>query len=65
MYVGYISTNSPNLALIRGWNPSLTSGDLQWVIIYADSESSIVKNARSLKVYVVKIGQVGGALMPF
>ena len=60
MYIGYISTNSSDLALIRRFDPSLTSGDLSPVMIYTDLES--VNNFKSFKVYVIKIGQLGDAL---
>ena len=63
MYNGYISTNSPNLTLIRRFDPSLTSGDLSQVMIYTDSET--VKNFRSFKIYVIKIDRLGGALEQF
>ena len=39
--------------------------DLCWLVkdmIYTDSES--VKNFQSFKIYVIKIGQLGGALEP-
>ena len=39
MYIGYIFTNPPNLTLIRRFDPSLTSDDLELVMIYTDSES--------------------------
>ena len=38
MYIGYISTNSPDLTLIWRFDPSLTSNDLWQVMIYIDSK---------------------------
>ena len=61
MYIGYISTNPPDLTLIRRFDPSLTSGDQ----VMINTDSGTVKNFQSFKVFVIKIDRLDGALEQF
>ena len=58
-----IPTNLSGLTLIRRFDPSLTSDDLEQVKI--DINSLSVKNLKSFTVYVISIGSFGGLLEPF